>query len=219
MLPRLPRHIHLGNLEDDLADALQSSDWVIEAIVEQLAPKQALMARLEALAPATTIISTNTSGLPISQIGAGRSPAFQQRLLGVHFFNPPRYLPLVEIIPTAATHPAITQQVRAFVEERLGKNVVICHDTPNFIANRMISYIMADLIAFAVDNGYTVEEVDSLTGPLLGRPRSATFRLNDIVGIDVWAMIARNLYPLIPADADRDALGCSLLSQCLANVD
>jgi 3-hydroxyacyl-CoA dehydrogenase len=200
------QRIHIGNLEDDLAAAAQGSDWIIEAIVEQLAPKQALMARLETVAAATAIISTNTSGLPIAQISAGRSASFQQRFLGTHFFNPPRYLPLLEIIPTEATDPAITQRMRAFVEETLGKNVVICHDTPNFIANRMVSYIMADLIAFAVEHGYTVEEVDALTGPLLGRPRSGTFRLNDIVGIDVWAMIARNLHPMIPGDPDRDQL-------------
>jgi 3-hydroxyacyl-CoA dehydrogenase len=198
--------IHTGNLEDDLAAALQESDWIIEAIVEQLAPKQALMARLDELAPGDAIISTNTSGIPISQISAGRSDAFQRRFLGTHFFNPPRYLPLMEIIPTTATDPAITQRIRDFVEESLGKNVVICRDTPNFIANRMVSYIMADLIAFAVDNGYSVEEVDALTGPLLGRPRTGTFRLNDVVGVDVWAMIARNLHPLIPHDSDRDTL-------------
>ena len=204
--PDVAERIHTGNLEDDLAAAVHASDWIIEAIVEQLAPKQALMARLEALAPATAIISTNTSGIPIAQISEGRSPSFQARFLGTHFFNPPRYLPLLELIPTPATDPAITRRVRAFVEETLGKNVVVCHDTPNFIANRMVSYIMADLIAYAVDNGYTVEEVDALTGPLLGRPRSATFRLNDVVGIDVWAMIARNLHPLIAHDANRDAL-------------
>lgn len=198
--------IQIGNLEDDLAAAVQDSHWIIEAIVEQLAPKQALMARLDELAPAHALISTNTSGIPISQISAGRSDSFKRRFLGTHFFNPPRYLPLLEIIPTTATDPAITQQMRTFVEETLGKNVVICRDTPNFIANRMISYIMADLIAFAVENGYSVEEVDALTGPLLGRPRSATFRLNDIVGIDVWAMIARNLHSLIPNDPDRDTL-------------
>ncbi len=200
------QRIQLGNLEDDLAAAVQASDWIIEAIVEQLAPKQALMARLEEVAPAHVIISTNTSGIPIAQIGTGRSVSFRQRFLGTHFFNPPRYLPLLEIIPTPDTDLAMTQRVRAFVEEVLGKNVVICHDTPNFIANRMVSYIMADLIAYAADHEYTVDEVDALTGPLLGRPRSATFRLNDVVGIDVWAMIARNLHPLIPDDVDRDAL-------------
>jgi 3-hydroxyacyl-CoA dehydrogenase len=200
------QRIHTGNLEDDFASAVQASDWIIEAIIEQLGPKQELMARLEAVASAHAIVSTNTSGIPIAQISAGRSAAFQRRFLGTHFFNPPRYLPLIELIPTPSTDPAITQQLRAFAEETLGKGVVICHDTPNFIANRMVSYILADLIAFAVENGYTVEEVDALTGPLLGRPRSGTFRLNDVVGIDVWAMIARNLHPLIPDDADRDTL-------------
>ena len=203
--------IQLGNLEDDLDAAVRASDWIIEAIVEQLAPKQALMARLDALVSPNAIISTNTSGIPIAQISAGRSEAFQQHFLGTHFFNPPRYLPLLEIIPTPATDATLIARVRAFVEQTLGKNVVICHDTPNFIANRMVSYIMADLIAFVVEHsdgaeGYTVEEVDALTGPLLGRPRSGTFRLNDIVGIDVWAMIARNLHPLIPQDDDRDSL-------------
>lgn len=204
------QRIHIGNLEDDLAVAVQASDWIIEAIVEQLVPKQALMARIEALAPANAIISSNTSGIPIAQISAKLDVSFQRRFLGTHFFNPPRYLPLLELIPTNATDPTITQRIRRFVEETLGKNVVICHDTPNFIANRMVSYIMADLIAFATENEegnlYTVEEVDALTGPLLGRPRSATFRLNDVVGIDVWAMIARNLYPLIANDADREKL-------------
>jgi 3-hydroxyacyl-CoA dehydrogenase len=204
--PDVVERIHVGNLEDDFADVVQTSDWIIEAIVEQLGPKQALMARLDESASPTAIISTNTSGIPIAQISAGRSLSFQQRFLGTHFFNPPRYLPLVEIIPTAVTAPAVTERIRGFIEEQLGKNVVVCRDTPNFIANRLISYIMADLIAFAVENGYSVEEVDALTGPLLGRPRSATFRLNDIVGIDVWAMIAANLHPLIPADPDRDVL-------------
>lgn len=217
--PDIAERIQLGNLEDDLAAAAASSDWIIEAIVEQLAPKQALMARLDKLAPPHAVISTNTSGIPIAQISAGCSESFQQRFLGTHFFNPPRYLPFLEIIPTPATDAAIIERMRAFVEQTLGKNVVICHDTPNFIANRMVSYIMADLIAFAVEHskgeggeneegedGYTVEAVDALTGPLLGRPRSGTFRLNDVVGIDVWAMIARNLHPLIPHDADRDAL-------------
>ncbi len=198
--------IHLGNLTDDLAAAADRSDWIIEAIVEQLAPKQALMAQLERLAPPHAIISTNTSGLPIVQIGEGRAPEFRQRLLGTHFFNPPRYLPLLEVIPTADTDPAILRQVVEFATRSLGKEVVICHDTPNFIANRIVSYILATTIAFAVRNGYTVAEVDALTGPLLGRPRSGTFRLNDIVGIDVWAMIAQNLHALIPHDADRAGL-------------
>lgn len=204
--PSVAERIHLGNLDDDLAEAVRASDWIIEAIVERLAPKQALMARLEPLVADHAVVSTNTSGLPIHQICAGCSPAFRRRFLGIHFFNPPRYLPLLEIIPTGETDPAVVAQMRAFGEEVLGKGVVICKDTPNFIANRMVSYILADVIDYAVTHDYTVEEVDALTGPLLGRPRSGTFRLNDIVGIDVWAQIADNLHELIPDDPDRDVL-------------
>lgn len=204
--PAVADRIHVGNLEDDLATALAASDWVIEAIVEQLAPKQALLARLVPLLPPHAIVSTNTSGLPIHQIAAAQPADFQRRFLGTHFFNPPRYLPLIELIPTAATAPTVTATVQAFLEDVLGKGVVVCHDTPNFIANRMVSFILADLIAFAATEGYTVEEVDALTGPLLGRPRSATFRLNDIVGVDVWLQIAHNLHALIPHDDRRDTL-------------
>jgi 3-hydroxyacyl-CoA dehydrogenase len=204
--PSVAGRITLGNLEDDLAAAVAASDWVIEAIVEQAAPKQALMERLEPLLPSHTVVSTNTSGIPIREIGAGRSADFRRRLLGVHFFNPPRYLPLVEVIPTADTDPALTAALCAFLETRLGKCVVRCKDTPYFIANRLVSFILADLIAYAVEQGYTVAEVDVLTGPLLGRPRSGTFRLHDIVGVDVFALIADNLYALIPHDPDRDAL-------------
>ena len=204
--PTVAERIHLGNLEDDFDAAVAASDWVIEAIVEQAAPKQALMARLEDVLPAHAPITTNTSGIPIRTIGEGRSDAFRRRLLGVHFFNPPRYLPLVELIPTADTDPAVTDQLAEFLTNRLGKGVVRCKDTPNFIANRMVSYILADVVAFAVEHDYTVAEVDALTGPLLGRPRSGTFRLHDIVGVDVFALIADNLHPLIPDDADRDTL-------------
>ena len=202
----LAERIHLGVLDDDLAQAVAGADWIVEAIVEQLAPKQALMASLEPLVAPHAIVTTNTSGLPIHAIAAGRSPQFQRRFLGAHFFNPPRYLQLVELIPTAATDPAVLTRLRAFVEEGLGKDVVVCKDTPNFIANRLISVLLADLIDYAVTNGYTVEEVDALTGPLLGRPRSGVFRLHDVVGIDVWALIADNLHALIPHDADRDRL-------------
>lgn len=202
----LASSIRLGVLEDDLETAVAEADWIVEAIVEQLAPKQALMAQLEALAPAHAVITTNTSGLPIHAIATGRDAGFQRRFLGAHFFNPPRYLQLVELIPTPATDPALTAQLRAFIEEGLGKDVVLCKDTPNFIANRLVSVILADLVNFAVTHGYTVEEVDALAGPLLGRPRSGVFRLHDVVGIDVWALIADNLYPLIPHDAERAVL-------------
>ena len=124
--------ITLGNVEDDLEAAAAQSDWIIEAIVERPRPKQELMARLEALAPAHTIISTNTSGIPIHIISAGRSQAFHRRFLGTHFFNPPRYLRLLELIPGPETDPSVVERMKAFAEKRLGKGVVIAKDVPNF---------------------------------------------------------------------------------------
>ena len=198
--------ITLGNVEDDLAAAAGQSDWIIEAIVERPRPKQELMARLEAVAPAHTVISTNTSGIPVQIIGAGRSEAFQRRFLGTHFFNPPRYLRLLELIPCPETEPAVVERMKAFAEKRLGKGVVVAKDVPNFVGNRMFSYIMSSLLEYAIEKGYSVEEVDLLTGPLIGRPKTATFRLFDVVGVDVAALVGENLYDLIPGDADRDVL-------------
>jgi 3-hydroxyacyl-CoA dehydrogenase len=200
------QHITVGNLEDDFEKAVGKSDWIIEVIVERPEPKQQLMARLEAAAPKHAIISTNTSGIPIHVISEGRSDDFKRRFLGTHFFNPPRYLHLLEVIPTPATDPALVERIKGFAENVLGKGVVICKDTPNFIANRMFSFIISDVMEYAIENGYTVEETDRLTGDLLGRPKSGTFRLGDIVGIDVMALVNENLYPLIPDDEDREVL-------------
>ena len=204
--PDIAKRITLGNLDDDFAKALGKSDWVIEVIVERPEPKQALMARIETAAPAHAVISTNTSGIPIHLISQGRSADFKKRFLGTHFFNPPRYLHLLEVIPTLETDPAIVARLRTFGEQVLGKGVVICKDTPNFIANRMFSFIVSDMMEYALENGYTVEEVDRLTGDLLGRPKTGTFRLGDVVGIDVMALVNQNLYPLIPEDEDREIL-------------
>jgi 3-hydroxyacyl-CoA dehydrogenase len=198
--------ITLGNLEDDFEEAVGKSDWIVEVIVERPGPKQALMERIEATAPADAIISSNTSGIPINIISEGRSDDFKRRFLGTHFFNPPRYLHLLEIIPTADTDPAVVERMSRFAEETLGKGVVICKDTPNFIANRMFSFVQSDVIEFAIENGYTVEEVDRLTGTLLGRPKSGTFRLSDLVGIDVMSMVGENLYAMVPDDEDREVL-------------
>ncbi|MCX6045338.1 MAG: 3-hydroxyacyl-CoA dehydrogenase NAD-binding domain-containing protein [Chloroflexi bacterium] len=198
--------IKLGNLSDDFERAVSKSDWVIEVIIEKAEPKQALMQRIEAVAPANAIISSNTSGIPIHLISEGRSAAFKKRFLGTHFFNPPRYLHLLEVIPTPETDSQIVTRIRDFAEHVLGKGVVICKDTPNFIAHRMFSYVVSDLRAFAIETGYSVEEVDRLTGDLLGRPKSGTFRLGDVVGIDVLALVNENLYPLIPDDEDREVL-------------
>ena len=213
--------ITLGTVEDDLEAAAAQSDWIIEAIVERPRPKQEMMARLEAVAPAHTVISTNTSGIPIQIISAGRSEAFQRRFLGTHFFNPPRYLRLLELIPGPETDPAVVERMKAFAEKRLGKGVVVAKDLPNFVGNRMFSYIMSSLLEFAVANDYTVEEVDRLTGPLIGRPKTSTFRLMDVVGIDVAALVGENLYDMIPDDEDREVLrgplGSAVLMTLLQN--
>ncbi|MEM7537544.1 MAG: 3-hydroxyacyl-CoA dehydrogenase NAD-binding domain-containing protein [Chloroflexota bacterium] len=198
--------ISLGNLEDDFDEAIGKSDWIIEVIVERPGPKQALMERIEATASDTAIISSNTSGIPINIISQGRSDDFKKRFLGTHFFNPPRYLHLLEVIPTQDTDPAVVAQIRTFGENVLGKGVVICKDTPNFIGNRMFSIVQSDVMEFAMANGYTVEAVDRLTGPLLGRPKTGTFRLSDVVGNDIGAMVGQNLYDLVPDDEDRELL-------------
>lgn len=198
--------IEIGNLEDDFDAAIAKSDWIVEVIIERPKPKQELMARIEKVAKPDAIITSNTSGIPIHMISEGRSADFKKRFFGTHFFNPPRYLHLLEIIPTAESDPALVARMREFAETRLGKGVVICKDTPNFVANRMISFIQSDAFEYAVANGYTVEEIDSLTGPLIGRPKTGSFRLNDVVGVDIMALVGENLYDLIPDDEDRDVL-------------
>lgn len=192
--------VQIGNLEDDLAEAVSAADWVIEVIVENLVVKRQLMERIDALRQPTTIVSTNTSGIPVGQIAEGRSESFRRHFLGTHFFNPPRYLKLLEVIPTPETLPEVVEAITRFGEQRLGKGIVPCKDTPNFIANRLAFGSAAYALDFILQNGYTVEEVDAITGPAMGNPRTATFRLIDLVGIDVWDHVGRNLVPAIPHD-------------------
>ena len=195
----LASQIEIGNLEDDL-DRVGEADWVIEVIIENLKIKQGLMERIDQVRGQHTIICTNTSGIPVTSIAAGRSEGFQEHFLGTHFFNPPRYLKLLEVIPTAKTLPEVVRDISHFAEYRLGKGVVICKDTPNFIANRMGFGSGAFALDYILENDYTVKEVDSLTGPLIGRPKTATFRLLDLVGIDVWDHVGTNLADALPED-------------------
>lgn len=195
--------ITLGNTEDDFAK-IADCDWIVEAIIEQLGPKQALMARIEAVRKPNAIVTTNTSGIPIALIAEGRSAEFKRHFFGAHFFNPPRYLKLLELIPGHDTDPAVIAAFRRFAEDRLGKGVVICKDRPNFIGNRIFSYAGQVVINYALSHGYTVEEVDALTGPLIGRPNTASFRLLDQVGVDVMYYVASNLYQAIPDDESRE---------------
>ncbi|MFL5801824.1 MAG: 3-hydroxyacyl-CoA dehydrogenase NAD-binding domain-containing protein [Roseiflexaceae bacterium] len=201
--PERAQQIQVGNLADDLG-LIADADWIVEAIVEQLEPKRALMERIEQVRKPGSIVSSNTSGIPIAAIAAGRSAEFRQHFLGTHFFNPPRYLYLLEAIPTADTLPKVVETIRAFAEAQLGKGVVICKDRPNFIANRIGTYAGQVAVQYALEHGYSVEEVDSLTGELIGHPKTATFRLFDLVGIDVPVHVTRNLYEAVPEDEERE---------------
>ncbi len=199
----IARRVVLGNFDDHF-DRIAAADWVIEAIVEDLAVKQELMAQVEAIARDDAIISTNTSGLSVEAIAQGRSDSFRQRFLGTHFFNPPRYLKLLELIPTSETHPHVLNDMREFGQNRLGKGIVVAHDTPNFIANRIGMYALMLGMRAWIDRGYTLEEVDTLTGTLVGRPKSATFRTADLVGLDTLVHVVKHLYPAIPDDESRE---------------
>jgi 3-hydroxyacyl-CoA dehydrogenase len=199
MSPDLKTLVRLGNLEDDFG-VVAEADWVCEAIVENLQIKQELMRRIDEVRKPRGIVTTNTSGIPVASIAEGRSEGFRKHFFGTHFFNPPRYLKLLEIIPTADTDPDVVAFFSWFSEYRLGKGIVLCKDTPNFIGNRVAFGTGAFAMDFILKNGYTIDEVDAITGPLIGRPKTATFRLIDLVGLDVWDHVARNLAPLIPHD-------------------
>jgi 3-hydroxyacyl-CoA dehydrogenase len=192
-----------GNFEDDL-DLLAQCDWIIEAIVENLDAKRDLWQKVDRARNLDAILSTNTSGIPLGKISEGFSPEFRRHFLGTHFFNPPRYLHLMELIPGPGTDPSILADVEEFADRRLGKGVVRTKDTPNFIANRIGSFLAGTIAKAMVEEDLTIEEVDALTGPLIGLPNSASFRLLDIVGLDVWVFVGTNLYELVPNDPWRD---------------
>ncbi len=192
-----------GNFEDDL-QKVAHCDWIIEAVTENLEVKRTLWKKVEMLRKAGSIVSTNTSGIPLNQIVKGFSPEFRLHFLGTHFFNPPRYLHLLEVIPGPETDPEVIAWVTEFADRRLGKGVVPCKDTPNFIANRIGSFFGGTVQKITVEGGYTVEEVDALTGSLIGLPNSASFRLLDVVGLDVWTFVGTNLYHAVPNDPWRD---------------
>ncbi len=199
------RFISLGNLDDDF-DKLADVDWVVEVIIENMKIKQGLFERIEKVRSEKCIVSTNTSGLPLKALAEGRSEGFQKHFIGTHFFNPPRWLKLLEIIPHEKTDPEVMDFMIRVCEETLGKGVVICKDTPNFIGNRVFSISSAYTVAHALDNGYGIEEVDAVTGELIGRPKTATYRLRDLIGNDVAAHVGSNLYNLIPNDETRDIM-------------
>ena len=203
MAPEFSVLVTPGNVEDDLHHAGEC-DWIIEAVIENLAAKQALLARLEGHWRPGAMVSSNTSGLSINAMLDGRSQAFRRHFLGTHFFNPPRYMRLVEVIPSAETQPAVVADAADVLGRVLGKGIVTAKDTPNFIGNRIGAFTSCLAIRLALEGGYTVEEVDLLTGPLIGRPRTGTFRLSDLVGLDTSYHVRRNVYEGLPHDPDRE---------------
>ena len=195
--------VGIGNFEDDLAK-LKDCDVIIEAVVENLEIKRGLFERVEQHRRPGSIVASNTSGIPIRLLADGRSEDFRAHFLGIHFFNPPRYLHLVEIIRTEWTKPEISCFVYGFLDQRLGKGVVPAKDKPNFIANRIGTFGALVTIKTMLEQGYSIEEVDKITGQVVGRPKSATFRTFDLVGLDVFGHVVKNLYEALPDDEERD---------------
>ena len=204
MHPSVLNLITPGNLEDDLG-VVAGVDWVCEAVVERMEVKQDLWRRVGALARPGTILSSNTSGLSCAGQASVLPPEHRQNFVGTHFFNPPRYLKLLEVIPIAETAPAVTAAISAFGERVLGKGVVLAKDTPNFIANRIGTYGLALTLQVMAELGLGIDEVDLMTGPAVGRPKSATFRLLDLVGLDTMYHVARNT-AAVTTDPEEKAL-------------
>ena len=208
--------IKVGNFTDDL-HKIGQCDWVIEVVVERLDIKQQLFTEVEKYRKPGTIISSNTSGIPISQMTVGRSDDFKKHFCGTHFFNPPRYLRLLEIIPTPDTDRGMVEFLMDFGDRFLGKTTVLCKDTPAFIANRIGVFGMMAIMQVQAKMGLSVDEIDALTGPIIGRPRSATFRTADVVGLDTLVRVAKGVADNCPNDEARDQFNIpSWLDQMVA---
>src|SRR6266508_521907 len=195
--------VKIGNFDDDLAK-LKDCDLIIEAVVENLEIKQSLYERVEQHRKPGSVIASNTSGIPLKLLAEGSSEDFRAHFLGMHFFNPPRYMHLVELIRTEWTKPEVSCSMFGFLDERLGKGVVVAKDRPNFIANRIGTYGALVTMRTMLDDGYSIEEVDKITGPAAGRPKTATLRTLDLVGLDVFAHVVKNLHENLPDDPERE---------------
>lgn len=204
-LPEFADRIQTGTLEQG-ADALRAADWIVEAVAESMPIKQAVMAQIAAQCGSKTVVSSNTSGLSLREMSAHCPPDFRRRFLGTHFLNPPRYLKLLEVVRLPDTDPQIAQGFVEFAEEVLGHRVVWAKDTPGFISTRIWITHLLDTIHTALEQNLSVAEVDAVTGAFLGRPKSATFRMADIVGLDIIAAIAKNQYDALPDDPMRHRL-------------
>jgi 3-hydroxyacyl-CoA dehydrogenase len=188
----LARLVTVGNFEDDLKK-LAEVDWIIEAVVENLDLKRALLRKVEAIRKPGTIITTNTSGLPVGKIAEGFSDDFRRSWFGTHFFNPPRYMRLLEIIPDSDTDRGLIDAVAHFCDMRLGKGVVMAKDTPNFIGNRIGTFSVLNVMRLMQEMDLSIEDVDALTGQAVGWPKSATFRTIDLVGLDILGHVVGNM--------------------------
>jgi 3-hydroxyacyl-CoA dehydrogenase len=195
--------IETGNMTDDM-HKIKDCDWIIEVVVERLDIKRIVFENVEKYRTTGTLITSNTSGIPIHMMLEGRSEDFQKHFCGTHFFNPPRYLKLLEIIPTPKTDQEVVDFFMDYGAKILGKTMVLCKDTPAFIANRVGVYAIQDLFHTVIEMGLTVEEVDKLTGPAMGRPKSATFRTCDVVGLDTLVHVANGVKDNCPNDERRE---------------
>ena len=202
-VPNAAELIRVGNFHDH-AEWLAEVDWIIEAVVENLDVKRQVHGQIDRHRRRGTLVSSNTSGISIRAIAEGLSEDYQECFLGAHFFNPPRYMYLIELVPTDATRPDIVEFISDFAEHTLGKGIVRCKDTPNFIANRIGIFSVLYTIHLTLAEGYTIDEVDAITGPPMGRPRSATFRLGDLIGLDVLVDVANNVYENAVNDKMRE---------------
>ena len=197
------KNIVTGNFEDNLSD-IAGVDWIIEVVIEQLDIKKQLFEKVEKYREPGTLISSNTSGIPIHAMVEGRSEDFKKHFCGTHFFNPPRYLRLLEIIPTAHTDPGIVDFLMSYGDKQLGKTTVLCKDTPAFIANRIGVFSMMAIMHIKEKLQLSIDEIDALTGPVIGRPKSATFRTADVVGIDTLVKVAQGVAQNCPQDELKD---------------
>ena len=213
--PALAERVAIGNFEDDLGRCAEA-DWIIEVVAENLEIKRKLLSRVAEFRKPGTIVTTNTSGLPVRSIAEGMSDEFEQHWAGTHFFNPPRYLKLVEVIPGPKTSAEVMETLRGFCDRRLGKGVVIAKDTPNFIANRIGTFSMLNALRLMGTLGMSVEEVDACTGPVIGQPKSATFRTADLVGLDVLLHVVKNIYESVPNDESREMYKVPVLVEEMA---
>jgi 3-hydroxyacyl-CoA dehydrogenase len=204
MSPRDAERITIGNLEDDF-EKIADCDWIVEVVVENLRIKQDLLRRIEPVRKKGAIVSTNTSGIPLKAMSKGRGKEFKQHFLGTHFFNPVRYMKLLEIIPGEETLNEILDFMADFGERILGKGIVWAKDTPNFVGNRIGVQGMVKVMQLMLEEGISIPEVDALFGPVMGRPRTGMFKTADIVGLDTLAHVANNTYEMIAHDEDRES--------------